>query len=118
MIILGSKSPRRKMLFENKISKHFLTYAPNIDEDASNVLIDPILIVRDIEKRKAIEVNKIYKDDIIITADTIVVLNTIVAKGVNFSLFKNFGNITAIIGAIPPKIINKATVKIIIKSLL
>jgi septum formation protein len=81
MIILGSKSPRRKMLLENKISKHFLTYAPNIDEDASNVLVSPILIVRDIAKRKALEVNKIYKDDIIITADTIVVLdNEILGK--------------------------------------
>ena len=49
---------------------------------------------------------------------TIVVLKTIFATGVSLSLLKIFGNVIAITGAIPPKIIKKDIVKSIIGSLL
>lgn len=75
MIILASQSPRRKQLFEQYIGLPYLTYVPHIDEEASSYLIDPIKIVRDISKRKAESLPDEYKNDIIISADTIVVLN-------------------------------------------
>ena len=82
MIILASKSPRRKMLISEFLTQEFLTYNSDIDEEASLSLIDPILIVRDIAKRKGEYAKKEFKDDdIIISADTIVYLDkTILGK--------------------------------------
>lgn len=75
MILLASKSPRRKQLFEEYIKLPYLTYTPQIDERASDYLVDPILIVRDISIRKANSIPSEYKDYTMITADTIVVYN-------------------------------------------
>ena len=75
MILLASKSPRRKQLFEENIGLEYLTYTPQIDEHASDYLKDPISIVRDISLRKANSIPSDYKDYIVITADTIVVYN-------------------------------------------
>lgn len=75
MLVLGSKSPRRKMLTEKKITKHFLTYTPDIDESLSYSLETPLEAVLDIAKRKCLAVKEKYKEDLIITADTIVVLD-------------------------------------------
>jgi septum formation protein len=73
MIILASKSPRRKQLISEYITSDFLTYNPDIDESLSNSLIDPILIVRDIATRKGECALKKFPNDIVIAADTIVV---------------------------------------------
>lgn len=75
MIVLASKSPRRKELVSQYITTDFLTYNPSIDESISLSLKDPILIVRDIAKRKGDNAYTLYKNNIIISADTIVVLN-------------------------------------------
>ena len=50
MIVLASKSPRRKALISEYLTSDFLTYNCDIDEDLSLHLVDPILIVRDIDK--------------------------------------------------------------------
>ena len=81
MIVLASKSPRRRMLLEREISKDFLTHSPDIDEDLSYTLPTPLEAVRDIAKRKCESCISLFKDDLIISADTIVVLgNEIIHK--------------------------------------
>ena len=83
MIILASKSPRRREMM-NRITSSFLTYTPEINEDESLKLKNPREIVIDIAKRKGLESLKHYPDDIIISADTIVVLdNEIIGKPKN-----------------------------------
>ena len=72
MIILASKSPRRREMMKD-ISSSFLTYSPDIDESLSLSLSSPLEIVKDIAKRKAEKSLISYPNDIIITADTIVV---------------------------------------------
>lgn len=79
-IILASKSPRRNELM-SEITNSFLTYNPSIDESLSLIKIDPIEVSKDIAKRKALKAKEVYPDDIIIAADTIVVLgNQILGK--------------------------------------
>lgn len=82
MIVLASKSPRRKALISEYLTSDFLTYNCDIDEDLSLHLVDPILIVRDIAKRKGEFAYKNFnKEDIIISADTIVYIDkTILGK--------------------------------------
>ena len=75
MILLASQSPRRKQLLGQYISSSFLTYVPSIDEEASNHLVSPVLIVRDISKRKLLSIPKEYDEYTSISADTIVVFN-------------------------------------------
>lgn len=73
MIVLASKSPRRKELMK-EITSDFIVFDSDIDEDISYKL--PYLqAVRDIAYRKALKAREVYKDEIIISADTIVVLN-------------------------------------------
>jgi septum formation protein len=80
MLVLASKSPRRKQLTSEKITTDFLTYSPEIDESISYSL-SPLEAVRDIAKRKALSSQQHFKNDIIISADTIVVLdNEILGK--------------------------------------
>ena len=82
MYILGSKSPRRKLLMEKDIVPHFAVLVADIDEDAS-YKYKPLKAVKDIAYRKG---RKILSEcdepeDVIITADTIVVLkNKIIGK--------------------------------------
>lgn len=70
--ILASKSPRRKDLMK-LISSDFLIAIEDIDESISYKL-DPISAVKDIAKRKGEAVYKSYPNDLVISADTIVVL--------------------------------------------
>ena len=98
MIILASKSPRRRDLLKTKID-NFLIIDSHIDENLSYDLNDPLLVVRDIAKRKALAVNKNHFDDIVISADTIVVLdNKIIHKPIDekdaFHILKELSNKT------------------------
>lgn len=99
MIILASKSPRRKELVSSYITKDFLTYTPSIDESLSLSLNDPILIVRDIAKRKGVDSSIKYPNDIVISADTIVTLDKeILGKPLDeedaFNMLKKLSNRT------------------------
>lgn len=72
--ILASKSPRRKELMK-LISSDFVVATEDIDEEISYRLT-PVEAVKDIAKRKGEAVDKLYPNDLIISADTIVVLNS------------------------------------------
>ena len=77
--ILASKSPRRKDLMKF-ISSDFLIAVEDIDEESSYKL-PPIEACKDIALRKGKEVYKSYPNDLVISADTIVVLdNEIIGK--------------------------------------
>ncbi len=71
--ILASKSPRRKELMK-QISPDFIVAVEDIDEEKYYQL-PPIDAVRNIAKEKGKVVDKLYPNDLIISADTIVVLN-------------------------------------------
>ena len=82
--ILASKSPRRKELMK-LISSDFLVAVEDIDEESSYKL-SPIEAVQDIAKRKGEAVDNLYPNDLIISADTIVVINNkIIGKPVDAS---------------------------------
>ena len=74
MIILASKSPRRRELMK-KITNSFLTYNADIDESLSYSLPTPLEAVIDIAKRKALKAKEEFPNDLVIAADTIVVLD-------------------------------------------
>ena len=77
--VLASKSPRRKDLMK-LISSDFLVASEDIDEESSYKL-SPIEAVKDISKRKGEVVYSNYLDDLVISADTIVVIdNEIIGK--------------------------------------
>lgn len=77
--ILASKSPRRKDLMKF-ISSDFLVAVEDIDEETS-YKYSPIEAVMDIARRKGEAVYASYPDDLVISADTIVVLyNKIIGK--------------------------------------
>ena len=69
MIILASASPRRKQLL-NEICPSFLIYPANIDEEAYPK--------EEVSYQKAVVIGDKYPDDIIISADTIVILDNII----------------------------------------
>ena len=71
--ILASKSPRRKNLMK-EISPDFLIAVEDIDEESSYGL-SPVEAVKDIAKRKGEAVYKDHPNDLVISADTIVVLD-------------------------------------------
>lgn len=71
--ILASKSPRRKELMK-QISPDFIVAVEDIDEEKYYQL-PPIDAVRNIAKEKGKVVDKSYPDDLVISADTIVVLD-------------------------------------------
>ena len=80
--VLASKSPRRKDLMK-LISSDFLIATEDIDENSSYTL-SPIEAVKDIAKRKGEAVYKSYPNDLVISADTIVVLdNQIIGKPID-----------------------------------
>ena len=82
MIVLASKSPRRKELM-HRICGDFLIDVSDIDESLS-LNLSPIEAVKDIAKRKGVEVSKRHKNDLVISADTIVVIdNLIIGKPVD-----------------------------------
>ena len=82
MIILASASPRRKRLMQEEISSCFDIIVPNIDESLSFKKYKCVRsIVKDIAKRKCLEVAKDHPNDLVIAADTVVVINkTIIGK--------------------------------------
>lgn len=74
MFVLGSSSPRRKKLMGEDIAHSFIIDPSEIDE-SSSLFFKPLKSVKDIAKRKGIDVSKKHPNDIVITADTIVVIN-------------------------------------------
>lgn len=73
MVILASASPRRKELMKY-ITNDFVIVTADIDEESSYNL-SPLEAVLDIAKRKGLKVKESHPHDLIISADTIVVLN-------------------------------------------
>ena len=81
MIILASASPRRKQLMK-ELFPSFTIVIPEIDESLSFKNHDNVIdIVKDIAKRKCEKIRKDYPHDLIIAADTVVVIeNEIIGK--------------------------------------
>ena len=76
MIILASASPRRKRLMQEEISSCFNIIVPEIDESLSfKKFKDVKAIVKDIAKRKCLKVADEHPNDLVIAADTVVVIN-------------------------------------------
>ena len=76
MIILASASPRRKKLMEEEISSSFSIVVSEIDESLSfKKFQDVVSIVEDIAKRKCLKVAENHPHDLVIAADTVVVIN-------------------------------------------
>ena len=76
MIILASASPRRKRLMQEEISSCFNIIVPEIDESLSfKKFKDVRSIVIDIAKRKCLKIAKEHPADLVIAADTVVVIN-------------------------------------------
>lgn len=82
MIILASASPRRKELMKKDICSSFKIVVSDIDEDLSfKNHHKPVDIVKDISLRKCLKVAEEYPHDLVIAADTIVVIdNEIIGK--------------------------------------
>ena len=79
MTILASASPRRQELIK-QITSDFTIITADIDEDKSYVL-SPLNAVLDIAKRKGEKIHADHYDDLVISADTIVVhKNKIIGK--------------------------------------
>ena len=74
MIILASKSPRRKELMTKYITSHFSIIPSSYEEEIDNN-ISPIDNVLNISKHKGEEIFNEHRDDVVISCDTIVVLN-------------------------------------------
>lgn len=88
MVVLASASPRRRELMK-RITPSFEVATADIDEETSYNL-PPLQAVLDIAKRKCLKVKDNYPNDIVITADTIVVLNDeIIHKPVDAEDAKN-----------------------------
>ncbi|MGM9858258.1 MAG: Maf family protein [Bacilli bacterium] len=81
MYILASQSPRRKELL-SKIIKDFVIIPANINEDIKVNTPEELPLI--LSKLKAEEIFKAHQDDIIIAADTVVILdNKILGKPKN-----------------------------------
>ena len=82
MIVLASASPRRRELLK-RIVKNYIVTTSDINEEESYNL-PPLEAVLDIAKRKGINVIDKYPNDVVISADTIVVLdNEIIGKPID-----------------------------------
>ena len=82
MIILASQSPRRQQLMHS-ITDDFVVEISHIDE-SSSLSLSPLEAVKDIAKRKGLDIAKKHPHDLVISADTIVVIdNQIIGKPVN-----------------------------------
>ena len=77
MLILASKSPRRKQLLKEDITDDFEIIVSDIDEEKSYIY-SPIEAVRDIAYRKGEKIHLGHYDDTVISADTIVVLSSLI----------------------------------------
>ena len=79
-IILASKSPRRKQLLQ-RFKLAFKVVDSNLDESSVLKMIDPRNYCSKLASMKADIVSRQFRDELIIGADTIVVLNkTIIEK--------------------------------------
>ena len=74
MIVLASKSPRRKELMTKYITSHF-SIIPSTSEIEVNPNLSPLENVKIISKEKGEEVFNSHPQDCIISCDTIVILN-------------------------------------------
>lgn len=82
MIVLASKSPRRQQLM-HRITDDFIVDVSEIDESTS-LNMSPVEAVQDIAKRKGLDIVKKHPGQIVISADTIVVIdNMILGKPVD-----------------------------------
>ena len=73
MVILASASPRRRQLF-TQITDNFQIITADIDEETSYNLT-PLEAVLDIAKRKGLKTKESHPNDLIVSADTIVVVD-------------------------------------------
>lgn len=82
MVILASASPRRKKLMKEELFPSFSIVIPDIDESLSfKKFSDVKEIVKDIATRKCLHVSANYPSDLVIAADTVVVIdNQIIGK--------------------------------------
>lgn len=76
MFVLASQSPRRQQLM-HRISDAFIVDVSHIDESTS-LNLPPLEAVLDIAKRKGLDIVKKHPGDIVISADTIVVIDDMV----------------------------------------
>lgn len=76
MIVLASKSPRRKQLMR-RITDDFIVDVSDIDESTS-LNMSPIEAVQDIAKKKGLDIVKKHPHQIVISADTIVVIDNMI----------------------------------------
>ena len=82
MIILASQSPRRQQLMHS-ITDDFIVEVSHIDE-SSSLNMTPVNAVRDIAKRKGLDIHNKYPHDLVLSADTIVVIdNQIIGKPID-----------------------------------
>ena len=82
MIVLASQSPRRQQLMHS-ITDDFKVEVSHIDE-TSSLSLSPLDAVKDIAKRKGLDIAKKYPHDLVLSADTIVVIeNQIIGKPVD-----------------------------------
>ena len=80
MFILASQSPRRQRLMKEDIINDFKVVVSDVDETV-DPFISPIEAVQIIAKRKGDKIHRMYPKDVVISADTIVVINnTIIGK--------------------------------------
>lgn len=76
MVILASASPRRKQLMKEEIFSSFDIIIPDIDESLSFKKYQDVKdIVKDIALRKCLKVADEHNSDLVIAADTVVVIN-------------------------------------------
>ena len=82
MVILASASPRRKKLMKEELFPSFTIIVPEIDESLSFKNHSDVKdIVKDIATRKCLKVSKDHSHDLVIAADTVVVIdNQIIGK--------------------------------------
>ena len=81
MVILASASPRRKQLMKELVPS-FVIVVPEIDESSSFKNHHNVQdIVKDIAQRKCTKISKEHPNDLVIAADTVVVIeNEIIGK--------------------------------------
>lgn len=82
MIVLASASPRRRELLKRIVKDYIVTTSDINEEESYN--LPPLEAVLDIAKRKGLNIKDKYPNDIVITADTIVILdNEIIGKPID-----------------------------------
>ncbi len=77
MFILASQSPRRKELMSKDITPSFSIVISDVDESVDSSY-SPLKAVEEIAKRKGEKVYHDYPHDIVISADTIVVIDNLI----------------------------------------